>query len=581
MPCNTNTPQDPNRRNAARDRRIWAADINFNRYHPPHINNCEENDYPYVANYSKGLKHDSLGDVDPGSYQSLLHALTTRNPWDFEQIVLGPFNKKLTNPQAGLAYELIGTDPQSVTMAPAPRIDSAQNSSEMGELYWMALARDVHFNDYPSNPLIQQAAQSLNYEFSDFRGPRNGGLVDASTVFRGIFPGETTGPYLSQFLLKGNDNPGRPAGEGRDAKDGFIFYGAQRIDQRRSTVMPDWNYLIDFPDWLNVQNGNDKRGFEQPDPQRRFMRNLRDLATYVHFDNVADAFFNTAYYLLHEPTGNQANPCTGSAPNGMCARPGVEMEFAFDMMNPYTGYVKQAPFATYGAPQILTLVWEVMNRALRAVWYQKWFVHRRLRPEEFGGRVDNHLAGRRYYPIDGEILNSLSSGLLGAHFPTSYGTYLLPQAYSEGAPTHPAYGAGHATGAGACATLLKAFFREDAIIENPMVPTADGLALTPYTGSGWGSLTLGGELNKLAGNIALGRSAAGVHWRSDYDQSLLLGERIAIRLLQEQSILYNEGGGFTITRFDGTCIKIWDGHVEWCPPSTTTATTVPTVPVDF
>ncbi|HYW09164.1 MAG TPA: hypothetical protein VE913_19550 [Longimicrobium sp.] len=580
MPCNTNTPQDPNRRDAALDRRITAAKIGFNRYHPPHINNCEENDYPYVANYSKGLQHDNLGDVDPVSYQSLLNALTTRNPGDFEQIILGPSGKKLTNPQAGLAFELIGTDPQSVTMAPAPRIDSARNSAEMAELYWMALARDVHFNDYPSNPLIQETAKSLNYEFSDFRGPRNGGLVDESTVFRGIFPGETTGPYLSQFLLKGNDNPSRVAGEGRNAEDGFIFYGAQRIDQRRCTVQPGFNYLTDFSDWLAVQNGNDKRGGEQPDPTRRFIRNLRDLATYVHFDNVADAFFNTAYYLLHEPIGNQAQACTGLAPNGSCARPGVEMEFGFDMMNPYTGYVKQAPFATYGAPQILTMVWEVMNRALRAVWYQKWFVHRRLRPEEFGGRIDNHLAGRRYYPIDKEILNSLSGGLLASHFPTSYGTYLLPQAYSEGAPTHPAYGAGHATGAGACATLLKAFFREDAIIENPMVPTADGKELMKYTGAGWGSLTLGGELNKLAGNIALGRSAAGVHWRSDYDQSLLLGERIAIRLLQEQSILYNEGGGFTITRFDGTCIKIWDGRVEWCPPATTTAM-VPTVPVDF
>lgn len=39
-----------------------------------------------------------------------------------------------------------------------------------------------------------------------------------------------------------------------------------------------------------------------------------------------------------------------------------------------------------------------------------------------------------------------------------YGTYLLPIAYPEGSPTHPAYPAGHACVAGAGATMLKAFF---------------------------------------------------------------------------------------------------------------------------
>jgi hypothetical protein len=36
--------------------------------------------------------------------------------------------------------------------------------------------------------------------------------------------------------------------------------------------------------------------------------------------------------------------------------------------------------------------------------------------------------------------------------------------------------------------------------------------------------TVGGELNKLADNVALGRNMAAVHWRSDAEQSLLLGE---------------------------------------------------------
>ena len=51
---------------------------------------------------------------------------------------------------------------------------------------------------------------------------------------------------------------------------------------------------------------------------------------------------------------------------------------------------------------------------------------------------------------------------------------------------------------------------------------------------------------------------AGVHWRSDYTQSLRLGEAIAIGILQEQKILYKETftRPFEFTRFDGTPVSI-------------------------
>ncbi len=43
-------------------------------------------------------------------------------------------------------------------------------------------------------------------------------------------------------------------------------------------------------------------------------------------------------------------------------------------------------------------------------------------------------------------------------------TALLPMAFPEGSPMHPAYGAGHATVAGACVTILKAFFDTSAVL---------------------------------------------------------------------------------------------------------------------
>ena len=108
--------------------------------------------------------------------------------------------------------------------------------------------------------------------------------------------------------------------------------------------------------------------------------------------------------------------------------------------------------------------------------------------------------------------------------------------------------------AGACVTVLKAFFHESFIIPNPVVASADGLSLTLYKES---NLTVGGELNKLAANIALGRNTAGVHWRSDGIEGLKLGEAVAIGVLRDLRATYRESfGGFSFTRFDGSTITI-------------------------
>jgi hypothetical protein len=64
-------------------------------------------------------------------------------------------------------------------------------------------------------------------------------------------------------------------------------------------------------------------------------------------------------------------------------------------------------------------------------------------------------------------------------------------------------------------------------------------------------------LNKIATNVANGRNHAGIHWRSDSTQSLLLGEAIGIQLLREHRTTFNESfGGHRITKFDGTVVTI-------------------------
>ncbi len=170
------------------------------------------------------------------------------------------------------------------------------------------------------------------------------------------------------------------------------------------------------------------------------------------------------------------------------------------------------------------------TKALNAVWYQKWFVHLRPRPEAIGGIVHLIKTGQQAQTdvtLSNVILNSV--GLEQSNI--KYGTWLLSQAFPEGSPMHPSYPTGHGIVGGACITVLKFFFDGSFVIPDPQVPSSDGLSLLDYTGADAGELTVNGELNKLGHNVSFGHGIhAGIHWRSDTDTSLLLGEAVALSI---------------------------------------------------
>jgi hypothetical protein len=218
--------------------------------------------------------------------------------------------------------------------------------------------------------------------------------------------------------------------------------------------------------------------------------------------------------------------------------------------NPYKHSRTQSGFTTFGQPYLLYLIAVVTQAALKVCWYQKWLVHRRLRPEELAGRVEVQRRGLARYPLDAGLLGSAAL----AEVQKKTGGALLPQAYPEGCPTHPSYPAGHAMIAGACVTALKACLDESHEIPEPVMASADGLSLAPYKGP---ALTVGGELDKLASNIALGRDFAGIHWRSDGVEGLRLGEAVAIEVLEEMRLTGNElFAGWSLRKFDGTRIAV-------------------------
>jgi hypothetical protein len=105
--------------------------------------------------------------------------------------------------------------------------------------------------------------------------------------------------------------------------------------------------------------------------------------------------------------------------------------------------------------------------------------------------------------------------------------------------------------------MLKFFFDGTFVIPNPLLPSDDGLSLQSYNGNDKGQITVNGELNKLGHNVSFGHGFhAGIHWRSDTDSSLILGEALAISILLDRAQTYNERFTVTFTKFEGTTATI-------------------------
>ena len=458
-----------------------------------------------IASYTKGLPHNELGEVNLDAYRALQSAVMSGQFAALESVTLGG-QVKLSNPLAAYAFELEGADPHQIECRVPPTFESAETAGEMIELYWQALTRDVQFSAYETHPLTNAAAAELS-KLSDFHGPKTNGVVTPATLFRGITPGDLLGPYLSQFLWL--DVP----------------LGALTTVQRNRVTVSGDDFMTAYPEWLSIQRGVPPTRTNAFDPTPRYLHSARGLATYVHSDFTYQAYLHAGLMLL-------------------------AMKAPFKGENPYSRSLTQGGFVTFGAPHVLDLVARVANASLKATWCHKWLIHRRLRPEAFAGRIHNHLSKKAQYPLHEEVLNA---SVVSTVFRT-YGSYLLPMAYPEGCPTHPAYPAGHAVIAGACTTVLKAFFNEAFILPNPVVAIPDGLALVPYKGV---DLTVGGELNKLASNIALARNTAGVHWRSDGIEGLKLGEAVAIGILTDLRATCPEPfDGFSFTKFDGSTVML-------------------------
>lgn len=428
------------RSESAFETRQLANSTAKNRPHPKHITNDDEQKFRRVINgkdkpshlmsFTKGLPHDyDTGLLEnPDDYQYFIRAIDSGDFRDFRDTPLGvsgnclgqvcenhQFNWKSAKAKtgnggndvpvrawesqsAGNSFDLEGPDAQAVTMPPHPKLGSAELTAEMAEVYAQALLRDIPFNAYTPGVTgvgvgktkddistlttldaldTEKANVETVKEYTDILSQfpwfdtnvalrltdkeivrRRDYAQLPSNAFRGITTGDDIGPYLSQFLLAGNAGINGNDSE-RSPSDGFISYGAASVDQRVRVATEGQNYMTNWDEWFDVQNGADLRGLEAYEnaPKRRFIHTPRDLATYVHYDALYEAYLNACLLML------------GS---GVPFDSGIPFQEGDNRDH-------QQGFAHFGGPHILSLVTEVATRALKAVRFQKYNVHRRCR----------------------------------------------------------------------------------------------------------------------------------------------------------------------------------------------------------
>lgn len=545
-------------------------------------NNGDEQNVPnFAAQFSKLLEHDPSTSIltakGQAAYRQLVTAINSGQQSDYNAIQL--FTQRLfMNPQSANALSMEGMDTSLFSVPVPPTLSSTWEAVEILEVYLQAVCRDVLFSDYGTGlatdidpvyggSLTAHAAQVLQDFGKVFKGPRNNrGIVDTKVLFRGISSGDKVGPYVSQFLLM-PQLPLFPAG---------CLGGVSKITGIKNLPLNVFTSYLTFPiaskrefgvswsDFINIENGVIPKQYSIHDYDAtnvRYMVNGRDLASYVHRDGPYEAYYQALNIL-------------------------ATREFPISRVFPYAnGVIKhEGPAHTMGGSDAYALVGGVMLEAFKAVWAQKWRCHRRFRPEAMAGLIHRvKVTGQNPYNLDNSIFNNhaginvldlvLYHNKQQATLPydsiplSEASTWLLAQMYPEGSPAHPAYPAGHATVGGACTTVMKAIFDDLTKIKDHFTPVKPDPAkpsqLIPLSGEGENQMTVGSELDKLASNIAMARDWAGVHWRADGDEGLLLGEQVAIHYLQDHARTYQEQGftGYEFTKRDGKRIRVTASEV--------------------
>ena len=486
-------------------------------------------------------------------------------------------------------------------------LGSAETAAEMLEVYTMALLRNALFGSYDGQQAAEAAIDALNrfadkfvwgYDVDGRPITAANRPVTPENLFRGPSAGDLAGDYVSVFLTFLRP-PIFPSGCAPFVAD--LIGAGQFADLLGEPLLVplgnDLYFGVTREHYTGIQNAE----IPQPYPDGFFtgrtpIRTGLDLGNYVHVDNVYEQFIRAADILVSgRYQRTPLSPYTADATDSP----------------PPPFYRNEGDGPTLGPSDAYAVLGGVREVAERAAFTQKWLVARRARPEVLAGLIDFANRPERDCDQDAnelrqQVRNRLSTHLVLPDEPNSdtdiqqgvravldrirqdnleqqerwahrtEENLLLSQMFPEGSPAHPAWTSGHATVAGACSTVLKAIFDDrQCVLDSGAEPDAPAEQRCYRPRSGGPTLTVGGELDKLTSNTALGRNFGGVHFRTDGEHGILLGEEVAIRYLQDHLREYREefrrcsGGehrGFQLTKRNGQRICITSDEVHPLAP---------------
>lgn len=486
--------------------------------------------YPYM--FSKTLEHDSVtGFPKKEDVDKILDAVDQGTVASLDVIPQAPDSvRKLEGVLASSSFNLMGTD-SSIFIPPSfHHVDTEEGSFEMAEVYGKALCRDTPFSEYNvSGNAADNVMTSLNEYSTKTTAPvGQDDNINAQTLFRGPSQDETVGPYVSQLLLLP------------------FSYGNIDIEQKFSPES-DYAASVNKSEWKDIQDGKVNGSVVKTDA--KYVYNGRVLGAKVHNDPLYQFYYNATLICLQNSIG----------PSGF-------------------SHPRSTAWTSGGGPNVLAAVAHVCLGALRCAWYSKFNVGMKIRPEVYAQRLE--LANDASFTDMVEGLNEMNNlmktsmkDLVKAHNGND-SLYLMLQ-FPEGSPTHPAWCAGHAAVSGAAVTVMKAMLDchdsdDETKKQWPVDPKQSdntGDNLEDYTEADASNMTIVGELNKLASNVALGRDFAGVHYRCDGDCGVALGEKYAITYLVDlaKELHESQSGLFTgwlLEKFNGDRVRITSHGVQ-------------------
>jgi membrane-associated phospholipid phosphatase len=498
----------------------------------------------YRGVYSKGfVGHTGPNGIpigpNPVLYSRFIEAINTRNQTLLNQVYAS--SSKLTDAHCLFDIELEGKYKSSFVIPPAPSITSPTAAAEILEVYAMALLRNYNFHildpecifydDIPSeaktylNTLIGYL--NLPGIKGNFRYQQvdSSGNITVDTLFRGISRGDVIGPYVSQFFYY------------------ETAIGNLKLEQKYQCLDISENTISDISNsryyfgkteqyFNEIWNGGIKSSSLQT--KTKYMTTLLDLLMYINRDQIWEAIFVTASLFLSR---------------------GIPIGFHTKTRSP--GFAR---FINLGPVDLYNLMTKATKLAMNATWVWKWS-QLRPRPEEMAYQI--HLA-KKYTSSDlnGSVINFpqalMNNPILEEIAKYNNGKYLMPLGYSQGSPFHPSYPGGHATIAGAMVTIMKAWFNCDCLIP-AVVPDLTGDNLVMYklkNNNQTQYLRIEDELEKIVTNCSHSRNMAGIHYQSDSEVGILIGEQAAISVLQDEVNKYSDDIAFRFRKRSGEVVTI-------------------------